>query len=387
MGVSAPPTGGQESRRRYGRRRTRSTTAALHEPEAGPTGPSHPRRAEVCLSVCTTEPLSPGDDLLVTLRRSAQDIFDRRSIRDVEATLDQLVAAAVAMVPAAVGGGISRADEGTVRTSHATDDLIHHLDDRQSALNQGPCITAAEAPPEDGSVLVVDLAGVDAGRWPGFAPAAVELGFRSMLSTHLGTRAGGPRSALNLYAHEPNAFDAQARVTAGLFAVQVALVLYGADEAQMLERAVDSRDVIGQAKGHTDGALHPQRHRGLRDARVLLAGHQRQVDRRRRVARGRGPGATGGTVPPATRHDRRLMPPPRCPTPSERPRDLHDVLERAARTIAAGTATVEYTEDAALHAPIPHRHETRVELPPETDASLRRSLGPAGDRPQARRST
>jgi anti-anti-sigma factor len=57
------------------------------------------------------------------------------------------------------------------------------------------------------------------------------------------------RGALNLYAHQANAFDERARTLAGLFGVQAALVLYGANEAMHLQRAVDSRDLIGQAKG------------------------------------------------------------------------------------------------------------------------------------------
>jgi AmiR/NasT family two-component response regulator len=36
---------------------------------------------------------------------------------------------------------------------------------------------------------------------------------------------------------------------AGLFGIQAALLLYGADTATHLHRAIDSRDLIGQAKG------------------------------------------------------------------------------------------------------------------------------------------
>jgi hypothetical protein len=36
---------------------------------------------------------------------------------------------------------------------------------------------------------------------------------------------------------------------AGLFGVQAALLLYGANQAGQLQKAVDSRDLIGQAKG------------------------------------------------------------------------------------------------------------------------------------------
>ena len=69
-----------------------------------------------------------------------------------------------------------------------------------------------------------------------------------MLSTQLAT--GGPmRAALNLYGTEAGVFDVEARVTAGLFAVQAAMLLHGSQHAVHLSRAVDSRDVIGQAKG------------------------------------------------------------------------------------------------------------------------------------------
>jgi hypothetical protein len=69
-----------------------------------------------------------------------------------------------------------------------------------------------------------------------------------MLSTQLATN-GSMRAALNLYATEPAVFDLPARVTAGLFAVQASMLLHGSEQAVHLSRAVDSRDVIGQAKG------------------------------------------------------------------------------------------------------------------------------------------
>jgi hypothetical protein len=60
---------------------------------------------------------------------------------------------------------------------------------------------------------------------------------------------GRVRAALNLYAAAPNAFGEHCRTLAGLFGIQAALLLYGASEAAHLQRAVDSRDLIGRAKG------------------------------------------------------------------------------------------------------------------------------------------
>ena len=60
---------------------------------------------------------------------------------------------------------------------------------------------------------------------------------------------GPMRAALNLYAADPAVFDLEARVVAGLFASQAAMLLHGSEQVVHLGRAVDSRDVIGQAKG------------------------------------------------------------------------------------------------------------------------------------------
>lgn len=84
--------------------------------------------------------------LVTALRRSAQQIFDRRSIRDYEVTLSEIV-----------------------RSSHATDDVIYKLDEGQNELNEGPA-SPADDPPQHGIVIADDLAGPDAGRWPRFAP-------------------------------------------------------------------------------------------------------------------------------------------------------------------------------------------------------------------------
>jgi hypothetical protein len=97
-------------------------------------------------------------------------------------------------------------------------------------------------------VVAQDLAGPDGERWPRFAPHAVDAGFRALMSTQLSVE-GGLRAALDLYSATPKAFDANARTLAGLFGVQAALLLYGSQEATYLQRAVDSRDLIGRAKG------------------------------------------------------------------------------------------------------------------------------------------
>ncbi|MDF2976090.1 MAG: hypothetical protein K0S40_818 [Actinomycetospora sp.] len=189
-----------------------------------------------------------NDQLLVALRHAARALAERRSIRDLEETLREIVVSAVHTVPGVDAGSISTTEHGHIETRHPTSETIRKLDETQSELHEGPCIEAIDDPPESGVIVAQDLAGADAELWPRFAPRAVDAGYRALLSTPLSTN-GGPRAALNLYSHDADPFDEHSRTIAGLFGVQAALLLYGADQATHLQRAVDSRDLIGQAKG------------------------------------------------------------------------------------------------------------------------------------------
>jgi hypothetical protein len=189
-----------------------------------------------------------NDQLVVALRTAARGLADRRSIRDLEVTLGQIVSSAVVTIPAVDAGSISITEHGRIETRHPTSDHIRKLDETQSELREGPCIEAIEDPPESGMVIAHDFAGGDADRWPRFAPQAVDAGYRGLMSTTLSTE-GGLRGALNLYSATPNAFNEHCRTLAGLFGVQAALLLYGTTHAVHLQKAVESRDLIGQAKG------------------------------------------------------------------------------------------------------------------------------------------
>jgi ANTAR domain/GAF domain len=190
-----------------------------------------------------------ADALVLALRRAARDLVSRHSISDLEQVLTQIVATAVDTVPGVDAGGISMTENGHITSRSPTNDDVRKLDDIQAQLHEGPCITAIESPPDDGVVLAQDLTrSPDADRWPHFAPQAVAQGYQSLLSTQLSTD-GGTRAALNLYSRAANTFDESARTMAGLFGLQAALLLYGVNHARHLSRALESRDLIGQAKG------------------------------------------------------------------------------------------------------------------------------------------
>jgi hypothetical protein len=189
------------------------------------------------------------DVLVLALRRAARDLVSERSISDLEHALSQIVATAVDTVPGVDAGGISMTENGHITSRSPTNDDVRKLDDTQARLHQGPCISAIESPPDDGVVLAQDLTRPpDTDRWPHFAPQAVAHGYQSILSTQLSPD-GGTRAALNLYSRTANTFDESARITAGLFGLQAALLLYGANHARHLGQALESRDLIGQAKG------------------------------------------------------------------------------------------------------------------------------------------
>lgn len=185
--------------------------------------------------------------LVAALRTSAHQLTEspRPSLDDAIA---QIVVSAVDTIAPAAGAGIARTGPGTVPSAYATSDDVRTLDQLQVRLHQGPCVTAADHPPDRGFVHARDLAGRDRDLWPSFAPQAVVLGYRSLLSLPL-SHAAGHSSALNFYAREPHAFDEEAVVTASLFSLQAETLLYGVRSAESMRRALNTRDLIGQAKG------------------------------------------------------------------------------------------------------------------------------------------
>jgi hypothetical protein len=183
------------------------------------------------------------------LRSAADEMARGANLREMDSVLDSIVVHAVDTVPGADAGGITVAEDSKLESSHTTAHAIGELDQLQTELNEGPCIDAATNPPPGGVIVIDDLAGDDAEACPRYAKAAVDAGYRSMCSTQLATGHAGYRAALNLYSTTPAAFSTEAQLVAALFGAQAAVLLYGSETAAHLTRAIDSRDVIGRAKG------------------------------------------------------------------------------------------------------------------------------------------
>ena len=183
-----------------------------------------------------------GEDLVAAMDTAARSLLERGNVDEAAGSI---VAGAVAVVPPATGAGISLVQRGGKVTAEAPSSAVAgELDRLQNELGEGPCLEAIH---EETRIEVTDTA-APGQRWPQWAAAAREHGVGSILCLQLFAR-NGSAGALNLYAPTPHAFDADAQHLAGLFASHAAVTLYGARQVAALNRALASRDEIGQAKG------------------------------------------------------------------------------------------------------------------------------------------
>ncbi|MCE6997157.1 GAF and ANTAR domain-containing protein [Saccharothrix sp. S26] len=181
------------------------------------------------------------DDLAVRLNKVARALHRQDNAQD---TLDEIVRAAVDTIPGAWQAGIMTiVGKRDVRTVAATGEVPHDVDQVQYDTGQGPCLTALY---QQKIVSAPDLH--EESRWPVFAKRALALDVASMLSFRLYV-AGDDLGALNLYSPDTHAFDEDSEHVGLLFAGHAAVALATAQEREHFTEAVQTRDLIGQAKG------------------------------------------------------------------------------------------------------------------------------------------
>lgn len=181
-----------------------------------------------------------------------RSLLDATTIAEV---LDKVVEATRRIVPGADLVSITlRGPDGTFHTPIETEPVAADLDQVQYTTGEGPCVHAAQLS-GPGHVISDDLAAELA--WPTFGPAAASRGFHAVLATTL-LAAQPPElsGALNIYSRRRHAFDDHARDLALLLATHASLALattHALTTAELrqvhLHKAIDTRDVIGQAKG------------------------------------------------------------------------------------------------------------------------------------------
>ena len=162
---------------------------------------------------------------------------------DRASALDAILGLAVDTIGPARDAGVILMERGRLLPQAATASTPHELDVLQQATGIGPCVEAAE---QQIPLFIEDTRTEE--RWPEFARRAHSGGIRSMLCVPLWI--GGRRfGTLSVYSPVEEAFTADHLRAVSLFAASAAAALDDARQVGQLSAAVQSRDVIGQAKG------------------------------------------------------------------------------------------------------------------------------------------
>lgn len=130
-----------------------------------------------------------------------------------------------------------------VQTIAASSDRTTKLDLMQYDLGEGPCLDAIRA--ADAVQAAQDL--TDDPRWARWAPRAVALGVRGVIAVRMFTDT--PLGALNLYSDQPYDYDEIDLQAARIIAAHASVVLDHTTTTQNLRRAIETRNLIGQAQG------------------------------------------------------------------------------------------------------------------------------------------
>jgi GAF domain-containing protein len=178
---------------------------------------------------------------LLTRVRAALTDLDHHITPDQ--LLDQILHVATRLVPDAEDACIAIAFDDELQTVAAAGDTALAADDIQRALGHGP---THDVLTEQRTLRIADLA-TDP-RWAAFGPLGAEIGVRAMLACPLPMPRKG-LGVLSVYSSRPAAFDAAAELVLPVFAARAAIAIAYADTVTNLRRAIESRQVIGQAVG------------------------------------------------------------------------------------------------------------------------------------------
>lgn len=165
-------------------------------------------------------------------------------------TLERIAQLARATMPEVDEVSMTLLEDGKARTAVFTGALAIQLDERQYDTGFGPCLDAAVS----GETIVIDTSDPDVA-YPDFARAARGCGVTHSVSVGLPVpdRVVG---AMNLYASTATPPDDRTITVAETFASYAAVAMVNAalytdiaELAKQLQLAMESRSVIGQAKG------------------------------------------------------------------------------------------------------------------------------------------
>ena len=167
--------------------------------------------------------------------------------------LTRISTMAARAVPTSAFASITVPKGGSGESPVCTDGRVPIVDQVQYDHDDGPCLRSLRT----GQVITVDDMATDS-RWPWFSEVAMAQGIRSSVSVPMDV-AGNREDvigALNIFSADPEGFNAETIRALESFAHQAAIVManarayWGAVElAEQLQRAMESRATIEQAKG------------------------------------------------------------------------------------------------------------------------------------------
>jgi GAF domain-containing protein len=167
-----------------------------------------------------------------------------RSESDSDTVIAELAEHAAIEIPGAKYAGVTVTHRKRVDTPAATHHYAVILDEIQQRHQEGPCLASAW---EKKTFHIADLE--QETRWPNYRrDALAETPIRSIMAFQLFI-ADQAMGALNVYAEEAHAFDEETEEVGLIFATHSAVAWNSARRDEQLQRALSSRDVIGQAKG------------------------------------------------------------------------------------------------------------------------------------------
>lgn len=162
----------------------------------------------------------------------------------LEETIERVLDYALKAVDCSYAGVLFVHAKSQLETVAATSPIVAELDKVQVEHGEGPDIAILSDPRN--SVLIEDT--LTETRWPGWAEAVAATGVRSMLGTRLHT-GSSTIGSLNLFDVRPGHFTEEDRDVAHIFARHAAVALSAARDSENLWKAIDARQLIGQAQG------------------------------------------------------------------------------------------------------------------------------------------
>jgi GAF domain-containing protein len=230
------------------------------------------------------------------LRTLFTSLAENLGASDIVQVLDGLVGACVDHTSATEGGIVLADRDGVLHVVASTSERAADVEEAQLGTREGPCWDCVR----DGEPVEVPDLDTTLADWPAFARIAEDRGFRAVHATPMRLR-GRTLGSLCLFAPTPGALsdrDAALVQTLADAATLSVLQQHAVDRSravtEQLQRALDSRVVIEQAKGalahrlgiSLDEAFAVLRHEARSTGRRIhdVAAEAVQPDRRSPVA-------------------------------------------------------------------------------------------------------